>query len=261
VRAMSAQTGPVIVGVGDTPQADDAIALGMALGALLDAPVEQVAAPGHGPAAVLRESATRDRAVMIVLGPTHHHLLRTFRGTARHLMGGVACPVAVAPAGYAAAGHRALQRVGVGFEPTPEAARALAVAYRLAARAGGSLLVVGVALPLAPLAIDDPRDPTPYLDEERTTIQARLERELAGLPGGVPCRAEARIGSPAAELADASRSLDLLVCGSRGRGALRAATVGSVTERLLRYAACPVVIVPRSARLALPSGSAVPPEE
>ncbi|HET8758628.1 MAG TPA: universal stress protein [Solirubrobacteraceae bacterium] len=243
---MSTPPGPVIVGVGDEPYADDAIALGTALAALLNAPVEQVAVPGHDPAAVLGTSAAHDRAAMIVLGPTHHHLLRTLRGTARHLIGGATCPVAVAPAGYAGAAPTELRRVGVGLEPTPEAACALDVAHELAARAGGSLVVLGVALPLAPFAIDDGRDQTPYLDAERKTVQDGLERELARLAGDVPCRAEARIGSPAGELIELSREVDLLVCGSRGRGALRAATVGSVTERLLRYAECPVVIVPRA---------------
>jgi nucleotide-binding universal stress UspA family protein len=241
---MSTTSGPVIIGVGDEPYAGDAIALGGELAELLDAPVERVTVPGHDPAAVLRETAAHDRAAMIVLGPSHHHLLRTLRGTARHLLGGADCPVAVAPAGYAKAPHPDLQRIGVGFEPTPTATRALDFAYGLAARAGGTLLVVGVALPLVPFAIDDLRDQTPYLDEERTTVQRGLEREIARLPVDVPCRAEARIGSPAGELAGVSGDLDLLVCGSHGRGPLRAAALGSVTERLLRFSVCPVVIVP-----------------
>lgn len=241
---MSTTPEPVIVGVGDEPFADDAIALGTELAVLLDAPVQRFSVPGHDPAAVLRETAAHDRAAMIVLGPSHHHLLRTLRGTARHLLAGAECPVAVAPAGYAQAAHGGIRRIGVGFEPTPVATRALHFAHRLAVRAGGSLLVVGVALPLAPFAIDDVRDSTPYLDEERETVQRGLERELDRLPADVPRRAEARIGSAAGELADVALELDLLVCGSRGRGPLRAATLGSVTERLLRIAACPIVIVP-----------------
>jgi nucleotide-binding universal stress UspA family protein len=244
---MSTTSGPVLVGVGDTPYADDAIALGTRLAELLDAPLEHLIVPGHHPAAMLRATAAHDRAAMIVLGPTHHHLLRTLRGTARHLLGRAECPVAVAPAGYAQAASGALRRIGAGFEPTANASHALGFAYDLAARGGGLVVAVGVALPLAPFAIDDVRDPTPYLDDERKTVQGGLERELAHRPPTVPCRAEARIGDPAVELADASRDLDLLVCGSRGRGPLRAVALGSVTERLLRLAACPVVIVPHTA--------------
>jgi|SRR3954452_18243897 nucleotide-binding universal stress UspA family protein len=143
VISMTAISGPVIVGVGDRPYADDAIALGTQLAALLDAPVEHMIVPGHAPAAVLRAAAAHDRAAM--------------------------------------------------------------------------------------------------------TVHGGLERELAHRPATVPCRAEARIGDPAVELANLSRDLDLLVCGPRGRGPLRAVLLGSVTERLLRSAACPVVIVPRTA--------------
>lgn len=241
---MSATSGPVIVGVGDRPYADDAIALGGRLAELLDATVEYLTVPGHNPGAVLRDAAAHERAAMIVLGPSHRHLLRTLRGTARHVLGTAECPIAVAPAGYAHAAHGSLHRIAVGFEPTAEAGHALDFAYELAARADASLVAIGVALPLAPLAIDDLRDPAPYLDEERRAVQGGLERELAHRPPTVACRAEARIGDPAAELAEVSSDVDLLICGSRGRGALRAAALGSVTERLLRTAACPVVIVP-----------------
>lgn len=37
---------------------------------------------------------------------------------------------------------------------------------------------------------------------------------------------------------------DLLVVGSHGRGALAAALVGSVSASMLRYAPCPVLVVP-----------------
>jgi nucleotide-binding universal stress UspA family protein len=252
VHAMSATPDPIIVGVGERPYADDAIALGTQLAELLDAPLEHLIVPGHHPAALLRKTAAHDHAAMIVLGPTHHHLLRTMRGTARHVLDGAGCPVAVAPAGYAEARHGDLRRIGVGFEPTADASHALDFACELAGRANGSLVAVGVALPLAPFAFDDPRDPTPYVDQQRKMVQGGLERELARRPSTVSCRAEARIGDPVVELADLSHGLDLLVCGSHGRGPLRAVLLGSVTERLLRVAACPVVIVPRARRSARP---------
>jgi nucleotide-binding universal stress UspA family protein len=249
---MSTTRGPVIVGVGARPFADDAIALGTQLAALLDAPLEHLIVPGHHPAGVLRKTAAHDHAAMIVLGPTHHHLLSTLRGTARHVVDGAGCPVAVAPAGYAASAPGRLTRFGAGFEPTADASRALDFAYELAGWADGSVVAVGVALPLAPFAIDDVRDPAPYLEEERETVRGGLLRELAHRPSMIVARADARIGDPAAELADVSRDLDLLVCGSHGRGPLRAVLLGSVTERLLRIAACPIVIVPRAPRPARP---------
>ena len=43
---------------------------------------------------------------------------------------------------------------------------------------------------------------------------------------------------------------DLLVCGSRGYGPMRRVLLGGVSRKLIRRAACPVVVVPRAGRLA-----------
>ena len=41
--------------------------------------------------------------------------------------------------------------------------------------------------------------------------------------------------------------VDLLVCGSRGYGPVRRVLLGRRAARLVRRAACPVVVVPRGA--------------
>jgi nucleotide-binding universal stress UspA family protein len=45
-----------------------------------------------------------------------------------------------------------------------------------------------------------------------------------------------------------SETLDVLVTGSRGYGAVRAVLLGSVSRALVRGAACPVVVSPRPGR-------------
>lgn len=258
------RAGPVLVGLDGAPAARDAFALAQRLAELLDASLDVVTLSGRAPQDALRRVAEQQDASIIVLGPTHRHLIaRTLRGTARRLLTEAPCPVAVAPEGFADRSGRPLREVGVGFEPTPEGFAALDAAHRLAARAGGTLRAIGTALPLAPFAVDDLRDRMPYLEAERRVIKAGLERALAELPEGVPTIADARVGDPAVELIAASRELDLLVCGSRGRGPVRALLLGSVTERLLHGAACPVVIVPRPVglprRRTVPSAVLPPP--
>jgi nucleotide-binding universal stress UspA family protein len=49
-------------------------------------------------------------------------------------------------------------------------------------------------------------------------------------------------------LVDASRAADLLVVGSRGRGAVAARVLGSVSQGCVRHARCPVVVVPGGER-------------
>lgn len=236
--------GPVIVGVDASGPTQDAIALGRRLAGIIDGQLDIITVEGAVGQA-LSGTASAEHAGLIVIGHGHRkHLARILHGTARQLLRASPCPVAIAPPGFA---DRAapLRRIGVGFEPTPEGEAALAMGHRLANRAGGELRVIGVALPLAPLAVDDVRDQTPYLDEERRTVVAGLERALAMLPAGVPATCDARIGSAGGELVAVSDELDLLVCGSRRRHPLQALLLGSVTERLLADAGCPLVIVPR----------------
>jgi len=54
-----------------------------------------------------------------------------------------------------------------------------------------------------------------------------------------------RPGSPADEIVDAAKELgaDMIVIGSRGWGEIRSVLLGSVSERVLHLARCPVLIV------------------
>ena len=51
------------------------------------------------------------------------------------------------------------------------------------------------------------------------------------------------IGSPAAELVIASREVELVVIGSRGRGRVAAGLLGSASYTVVAHAKCPVVVV------------------
>jgi len=51
-------------------------------------------------------------------------------------------------------------------------------------------------------------------------------------------------GDAADALTQASAGLDLLVCGTRGRGRATAAIFGSVSTQLAAHARCPVLVVP-----------------
>jgi nucleotide-binding universal stress UspA family protein len=55
------------------------------------------------------------------------------------------------------------------------------------------------------------------------------------------------IGFPAEQLAELADEVDaeLIVVGSRGRGAFKAALLGSVSTSLIGVARCPVLVVPR----------------
>ena len=66
------------------------------------------------------------------------------------------------------------------------------------------------------------------------------------------------VGKPAEVLAGLSEIVDVMVVGSRGYGPLKAVLLGGVSGRVIRSAACPVIVVPRGARSAVGSLFAPP---
>ena len=61
---------------------------------------------------------------------------------------------------------------------------------------------------------------------------------------GPKVRIELAEHSPAVALIEASKTASVIVLGSHGRGRLLSMLIGSVAEKCLREASCPVVIIP-----------------
>jgi nucleotide-binding universal stress UspA family protein len=77
--------------------------------------------------------------------------------------------------------------------------------------------------------------------------QRQLDEEVRRVEeaGGTVKEAHLRLGQADEEIVDLAQSLGigLIVMGSRGRGRLRRALIGSVSESVVRHAHCPVTIV------------------
>jgi nucleotide-binding universal stress UspA family protein len=82
------------------------------------------------------------------------------------------------------------------------------------------------------------------LEEEAREVLAQQGKRIEAL-GGVRAQSHLRMGKPDAEIVSLAEELDagLIVIGSRGRGAIRRALMGSVSDSVVRHAHCPVMVM------------------
>lgn len=86
-------------------------------------------------------------------------------------------------------------------------------------------------------------EPAEYQREAKRRLDEEVGRVEAA--GGTVEEAHLRQGQAAEEIVDLAESLGigLIVMGSRGRGRIRRALMGSVSDSVVRHAHCPVTIV------------------
>ena len=129
------------------------------------------------------------------------------------------------------------------------AGRAVAAAIDLAKANRARLTIVYAYVPITPLV------PEQYLDSltvSRLDLDTRrwIERQMArvvsrGKKSGIRIAAAMVTGDPAAQIVRTARSTraDLIVIGTHGRRGVSKFLLGSVAERVLATAPCPVLTV------------------
>jgi nucleotide-binding universal stress UspA family protein len=122
---------------------------------------------------------------------------------------------------------------------------ALEYGVRFARNAGGTLLLLHVIhVPAGDLLGRDAYTLN-FNEAERQVIERLREVQAKQLNGYPTCELMATLGDPAEEIIGLarSRSVDLIISSTHGRSGLSHLVMGSVAEKIIRHAPCPVFVV------------------
>jgi nucleotide-binding universal stress UspA family protein len=149
------------------------------------------------------------------------------------------------------------QPLVIGFDGSDEAMRAIEVAGRLLPGSPAVVVHVGAVVTLAPPPAGAPT--LPPLPSAAPVDDAEVERIAGGVAdagvdaaraAGLDARPVTSRGGGASEVAHAiahvaqEHDAAVIVVGSRGRSAMKAAILGSVSSALLGITSVPVLVVP-----------------
>jgi nucleotide-binding universal stress UspA family protein len=202
-----------------------------------------------------RYAGERDPDLVVIASHGRGGIARAWFGSvAEHLVRSVAAPVLVVHAREPTPGLRAPQRIAVALDGSKAAEMVLDSAAQLARAFGAELLLCRVVQPV-PLPADPILPVTIAYDTELTDqllggsddYLARVSERFAET--GIPIRRRSLVGhGVAATLIDAARDegADLIVMTTRGRGGL--GRLGSVADKVMRGAPCPVLLYRRPRR-------------
>ena len=136
-------------------------------------------------------------------------------------------------------------QIGLGVDGSDDSARAARAALALADLTGSSVtaLTTWFLEVVDGYVVTEPDSPEWAAVERRHAqrIVRALQPAVEAYPQ-VPVDWEVRRGPVVPTLLEAAKGWDALVVGSRGRGAVRGRLLGSVSQRLMRAAPCPVIV-------------------
>jgi nucleotide-binding universal stress UspA family protein len=138
-----------------------------------------------------------------------------------------------------------MKKIVVGIDGSRHAEAAVDFAAEEACVHKADLLVVSaweIPMLVDPMAAY----PAEWLERMQADSESLVEAALARVKDVCPevhCEGKAVEGHPATVLLEEGANADLIVLGSHGRGEIATLLLGSVTQRVIHSAHCPVVVV------------------
>jgi len=136
------------------------------------------------------------------------------------------------------------QTILVAYDASPHSEHALEVALSMAEDRKAKVCILSVIVPPEPAASRAELNAVLYDMRERYERSLASIRERAGQKG-IELETEIAVGHPAEQIIHRAETLQasLIVMGKRSHTILHRWMLGSNTERVLKYAHCPVMIV------------------
>ena len=202
---------------------------------------------GHPFHEICQQAREIDADLIVLATRGHSGLKRLLLGsTAERVLRFAPCPVLVVRRWKR--GNLRVRRIMVPTDFSQCAMAGLIYGALWAKSFAAKLRLLYVLFPAAPVLID--RVAT-NLPAEQMGIPMDTQLEMAGLTklellNGVKCESQIKIGYPVDAICGETNNVDLVVISTHGRSGFKHALLGSVSEQVVRYAECPVLVVPSS---------------
>lgn len=139
--------------------------------------------------------------------------------------------------------HSVFAKILVGYDGSPQAEKAVHLAFSMAKAMDSKVLLFAVARPPEPATSVEVEA---VLDDAREHYEQAFQKLLqAGRESSIDMETEVAVGHPAEQIIHKAEMMkaDLVILGRRGTSLFEKWILGSVSERVLRYAHCPVMVI------------------
>jgi nucleotide-binding universal stress UspA family protein len=139
--------------------------------------------------------------------------------------------------------HSQFQKILVGFDGSQQAEKATETALALAKSLDAHVLLFAVARPPEPATMVEV---DAMLDNAREHFEEKFKKiVLRAKDLDVELETDIAVGHPVEQIVHRAETdrIDLIVLGRRGMSRFEKMIVGSTSEKVLRYAHCPVMVV------------------
>jgi len=139
--------------------------------------------------------------------------------------------------------HSTFQKILVGFDGSPQSERAAQLAFAMARAMDSKVTLFVVARPPEPATSVELEA---VLDDAKEHYEQAFQKLIDGLgENKFEIETEIAVGHPAEQIIHKAEIMkaDLVILGRRGTSLFEKWILGSVSERVLRYAHCPVMVI------------------